>query len=178
MRDWLPVPGSTKAKLALLALTEFGSRGYEAVNVTELAAAAGVTTGSLYHHFGNKAGLYNFVREEAERRLLDRMEGAAAAVNGRGTGAALRAALLVGFDFAVAQRVARMLAETHPGRGEDPVERLLVTLVRDRGEPLSRLLTAAWRAALAESAAGSVDEVRAALSVLIPAPTTWGEPMV
>src|SRR5215210_4170992 len=116
MRDWLPVPGSTKGKLALLALTEFGSRGYEAVNVTELAAAAGVTTGSLYHHFGNKAGLYNLVREEAERRLLDRMEGAAAAVNGRSAGAALRAALLVGFDFAVAQRVARMLSETHPGR--------------------------------------------------------------
>jgi len=53
-----------------------------------VAAAAGVTTGSLYDHFGSEAGLYGFVRQEAERRLLDRMEGAAAAVEDGASGAA------------------------------------------------------------------------------------------
>src|SRR5918911_3342893 len=122
MRNWVPVPGSTKGKLALIALAEFGKRGYDSVNVTELATAAGVTTGSLYHHFGNKAGVYSFVREEAERRLIDRMEGAAAAVGGRGQAAAVRMAPLVGFDFAVRERVAALLAEPRPERASDPVE--------------------------------------------------------
>jgi AcrR family transcriptional regulator len=168
MRNWVPVPGSTKGKLALIALAEFGKRGYDSVNVTELATAAGVTTGSLYHHFGNKAGVYSFVREEAERRLLDRMEGAAAAVDGRGDTAALRAALLVGFDFAVREQFAAMLAEPHPERTDDPVERFLATLTRRASRPLPRLLAAAWRAALGEARKGSVDEVRAALGTLVP----------
>jgi hypothetical protein len=59
------------------------------VTVGEIAAGAGVTTGPLYHHFGSKLGLYAFVRDEAERRLLDRMEGAAAARADEGRDAAL-----------------------------------------------------------------------------------------
>lgn len=30
-----------------------------------------------YHHFGSKQGLYAVVREELERRVVDRMDGAA-----------------------------------------------------------------------------------------------------
>ena len=58
---------------------EFGARPFDEVTVGELAAAADVTTGALYHHFGSKLGLYAFVRDDVERRLLDRMEGAIAA---------------------------------------------------------------------------------------------------
>ena len=60
------------------------ARPFDEVTVGELAADAGVTTGALYHHFENKLGLYRFVREDVERRLLDRMEGAAAAHEGPG----------------------------------------------------------------------------------------------
>lgn len=174
MRDWVPVPGSTKGKLALSALAEFGRRGYEPVNVTDLAAAAGVTTGSLYHHFGNKLGLYSFVRDEAERRLLDRMEGAAEAVDSRGDSASLRAGLVVGFEFAVREELAGMLAEPHPDRAEDPVERFLATLTDGAVGPLPRLLAAAWRAALAEVGKEAVQDVRTALEMLIPAGTAGG----
>jgi AcrR family transcriptional regulator len=167
MRNWVPVPGSTKGKLALLALAEFGRHGYDAVNVTELAAGAGVTTGSLYYHFGNKAGLYGFVREEAERRLIDRMEGAAAAVADSGDRAGLRAGLLVGFDFAVRERFAALLAEPHPERAGDPVERFLAKVTGRASRPLPRLLAAAWRAALAEATKGSEKEVRAALDAVV-----------
>ena len=52
---------------------------FDEVTVGELAAAADVTTGALYHHFGSKLGLYAFVRADVEQRLLDRMEGAIAA---------------------------------------------------------------------------------------------------
>ena len=79
MREWIPVSTSPKGRLALSAVKEFGARPFDEVTVAELATAAKVTTGALYHHFGSKLGLYAFVREDVERRLLDRMEGAVAA---------------------------------------------------------------------------------------------------
>lgn len=67
--------------------------------VGELAAAADVTTGAIYHHFGSKLGLYVFVRRDVERRLIDRTEGAAELAGQH----AVRAALQVGFDFATSK---------------------------------------------------------------------------
>ena len=91
------------------ALAAFGARGYDAVGVTELAASAGVTIGSLYHHFGSKAGLYDLVRTDVERRVLDRMEGAAA-VRDAHEPAGLAVVLLVGYDYLVGSGFARLLA--------------------------------------------------------------------
>jgi AcrR family transcriptional regulator len=167
MREWIPVPGSAKARLALTALERFGASGYEAVNVAELAAAAGVTTGSLYHHFGSKAGLYQVVREEAERRVLDRLEGAAAARAGEGRSAVTRTALLVGFDYVVGRGLARLLAERHPGPAADPVEAFLARAAGREPTPIGRLLAAAWREALAAVADGEEPgRARAALAAL------------
>lgn len=158
MREWIPVSSSAKGRLALRALEEFGARGFRGVNVAEVAAGAGVTTGSLYHHFGTKLGLYAFVRTEAERRLLDRMEGAAAAHEANGPTEALRSALLVGFDFATDQRFARLLGEPHPEDDSDPVAELLAR-ISDRGRtPIARMLAAAWREALLAVAGGSQTE--------------------
>lgn len=156
-REWVPVSTSAKGRLALRALDEFGARGYEPVSVADLAAAAGVTTGSLYHHFGSKQGLYGFVRDDVERRVLDRMEGAAAAR----PDAAVRAALLVGFDYAVGERFARLLSEERAG---DPIEAFLARTA----DPFSaRLLAAAWRAALrAVADGGPAAPTRTALAAL------------
>ena len=167
VREWIPVPSSAKGRLAVEALAAFGRHGYAGIGVGELAAAAGVTTGSLYHHFGSKLGLYAVVRTEIERRLLDRMEGAAAARQADGTETATRAAMLVGFDYAVGHGYARLLAEPHPGGAADPLEALLVRLT---GDPLGRLLGATWRAALAGAADGAKEGGgRAALASLLPA---------
>src|SRR5918995_1157689 len=167
MREWVPVPSSARGRLAAEALAAFGKHGYDGVAVGGLARAAGVTTGSLYHHFGSKLGLYAVVREEVERRVLDRMEGAVAAVAGDGPAAATRAALLVGFDYLATQGLARLLAERHPQAGTDPVQSVLQPLTGSGGTPLGRLLAAAWRAALAAQAEGvPPDRVRAALSAL------------
>ena len=167
MREWIPVSTSAKGRLALRALEDFGRRGFAEVNVVDLATAAGVTTGSLYHHFGSKIGLYGFVRAEAEQRLLDRMEGAAAARGGAGSAGAVHSALLVGFDFAVTQGFPRLLGEPHPARDVDPVSDLLAELSDGGRTPIGRMLAAAWRAALLAVAEGAApDRARAGLAAL------------
>jgi AcrR family transcriptional regulator len=159
VRGWVPVPGTTKARLVQGALTAFGARGYADVGVGELAARAEVTIGSLYHHFGSKNGIYTLVREDVERRVLDRVEGAAAVAD-------LGAALLVGFDYLVGAGFARLLSEPHPVRDTDPIGEFL----SDRADPanplVGRILLAAWRAALA-AATDDPAPARAALAHVV-----------
>jgi AcrR family transcriptional regulator len=168
VREWVPISSSTKGRLALRALEDFGRKGFEDVNVGDVAAAAGVTTGSLYHHFGSKVGLYAFVRAEAERRLLDRMEGAAAATRaGEGRAAAVRAALLIGFDFATAHGFMRLLGEPNPASRVNPVADLLAELCDGGGGAIGGILAGAWRAALATVLDGtSVEAAREALAAI------------
>jgi len=47
------------------ARERFLDRGYHGVTVEEIAAAADVSVGSIYVHFGNKEGLYAALLEEA-----------------------------------------------------------------------------------------------------------------
>ncbi|OLF11932.1 TetR/AcrR family transcriptional regulator [Actinophytocola xanthii] len=167
MREWVPVPGSAKARLVEAAIHQFELAGYEAVNVVELAGKASVTTGSLYHHFGSKLGLYLIVREEMEKRVVERMEGAAAAVEGRGH-AAVRAALLVAFDAAVRFTVCRILGEQPPVERDDPVAAALRPLLAKHKAPTADVLAAAWRAALLTVAAGTpASAARAALGYVL-----------
>ncbi len=168
MREWIPVSTSPKGRLALAAVREFGSRPFGDVGVGELAAAAGVTTGALYHHFGSKLGLYLFVREDVERRLLDRIEGALDATGSAdadGARADLPGALLVGFDFAVRSALLHLLDEPPTGAGRDGLADLLAE--RTASDVLGRVIAAAWRAALAAVAEGaSPERAREALSAI------------
>ena len=152
MRDWIPIPGTGKARLVEAAVYQFEVAGYEPVNVTELASKAGVTTGSLYHHFGSKLGLYLLVRDEMEGRIVERMQGAAAASPGAD---AARVALLVAFDAAVHFDVCRILAEPVPVEREDPVAGLLQSLAPSGLEVAGAVQAAAWRAALLAVADGT-----------------------
>jgi AcrR family transcriptional regulator len=165
MREWIPVSTSPKGRLALAAVKEFGARPFDEVTVAELAASAKVTTGALYHHFGSKLGLYAFVREDVERRLLDRMEGAVAATRPEsGRAAAVTAALLVGLDFAVRERFLRILGDPPAGTEHD---RLAELLSSNATPLLGRVLAAAWRAALAAVADGAQpQDARAAIAAL------------
>jgi len=168
MQDWIPIPGTARARLVAAAVHQFEMAGYEAVNVTDLASKAGVTTGSLYHHFGSKQGLYLVVRNEMEWRTVERMQGAAAAAPGPG---AARAALLVAFDAAAHFGVCRILAEPVPVERDDPVEATLRSLMPEGLEAAAAMLAAAWRAALLAVAGGTPNATaRAALDhVLKPA---------
>ena len=160
VHEWIPVSTSPKGRLALAAVKEFGARPFDEVTVAELAKAATVTTGALYHHFGSKLGLYAFVREDVERRLLDRMEGALAA-------STVTAALLVGLDFAVRERFLRILGDPPAGTGQDRLAELLSASVAPATPLLGPVLAAAWRAALAAIAEGAEPEhARAAIRAL------------
>ena len=54
----LSAKGELKAKLLLVALTHFASKGYDGVQVKEVAEEAGVSKPTLYYHFGSKEGLF------------------------------------------------------------------------------------------------------------------------
>jgi AcrR family transcriptional regulator len=168
MREWIPVSTSPKGRLAVAAVKAFGARPFDEVTVGELSAAAKVTTGALYHHFGSKLGLYAFVRDDVEQRLLDRMEGAVAAVgNEADRSAAVNAALLVGLDFAVREGFMRILGDPPAGAEHDRLAEMLSANTAAASPLLGRVLAAAWRAALAAVAEGSTPEqARAALRAL------------
>jgi AcrR family transcriptional regulator len=159
---WTPVPGTTKGDLIQVALAEFGRRGFDDVGVHEIAKAAGVTIGSLYHHFGSKHGLYRAARTDVERRLLDRMEGARAALPSTDD---LATPLEVGFEYVVAAGFARMLSERSPDQPDDPIEEFIVAGLTDTAPMVGRLLGAAWRLAL-EDAPSEPDAARSALRVV------------
>jgi AcrR family transcriptional regulator len=164
VREWLPVSTSPKGRLALGAVRQFGARPFDEVTVGDLAAGAQVTTGALYHHFGSKLGLYAFVRNDVEQRLLDRMEGALAASALSDRSAAVTAALLVGFDFAVREGFLHLLGTPPAGADRDRLAELLSASTAPASPVLGRVLAAAWRAALAAVADGTAPEqARAAL---------------
>jgi AcrR family transcriptional regulator len=167
VREWIPISTSPKGRLALAAVKQFGERPFDEVTVGELAAAADVTTGALYHHFGSKLGLHDFVRDDVERRLLDRMEGAIAASARLDRSAAVMAALVIGFDFAVREGFLRILGDPPAGSEHDRLADLLSASTAPASPVLGRVLAAAWRAALVAVAEGSdPQQARAALLTL------------
>ncbi len=158
MRELIPVPGSARARLLDAAIELFEEHGYEAASVTQIAAHAGVTTGSLYHHFESKLGLFGVVRQEMERRIRDRMEGAFEALGGGRS--AIVAALLVGVEAAVKLKVARILSESPAGLDEKTLRETLARLVGPQHEAAAGVFLGAFRSALVAIAAG--DEASAA----------------
>ena len=59
------------------ALRLFAERGYDAVGVQEIAAAAGVTKPTLYHYFGSKRGLLDALLAEGFDTLYANVAAAA-----------------------------------------------------------------------------------------------------
>ncbi len=56
--EGLAARGELKAKLLRVALTHFAAKGYDGVQVREVAEEAGVSKPTLYYHFGSKEGLF------------------------------------------------------------------------------------------------------------------------
>jgi AcrR family transcriptional regulator len=52
---------ATRAALIAIARTEFAKRGYEAVSLDDILKRTGLTKGAIYHHFGDKKGLFREV---------------------------------------------------------------------------------------------------------------------
>ncbi|HYD61423.1 MAG TPA: TetR/AcrR family transcriptional regulator [Noviherbaspirillum sp.] len=62
---------ATQAALRAAGRRLFAGQGYDATSVGALCAEAGVTTGALYHHYGDKKGLFAAVAEELECGLVE-----------------------------------------------------------------------------------------------------------
>jgi AcrR family transcriptional regulator len=65
--------GTTSAALIAAARELFASRGWAATSMEEVARAAGVTKGALYHHFADKKALLRGVYEDQERRSIEHL---------------------------------------------------------------------------------------------------------
>lgn len=168
MRDEIPIPGSTKAKLIVAGLRQFSQHSYEEVDVDSVAAEAGVTTGSLYHHFQSKKGFYGLLRDDMTRRVLDRMEAVAESVPPE---RAVKAALLAAYDGVLRIKAGKLLTEPDPRGEEDAIAHYLGELASRNGHlpvagTLGVLLAAALRAALKEALNGHA-EARKALESLL-----------
>lgn len=60
-----------RAQLVAFGLTYFSDRSYEDVSIDELAKAAGISKGLLYHYFPTKRAFYSATVEAAAEQLLD-----------------------------------------------------------------------------------------------------------
>ena len=63
----------TRAKLVGAARQAFGTVGYAEASMDDFTAAAGLTRGALYHHFGDKKGLLQAVIAEIDAEMSARM---------------------------------------------------------------------------------------------------------
>lgn len=64
-----PVVDDKRRRVLDAALRVFAARGYHGTAVPEVAEAAGVGTGTLYHYFEHKQELVNEVYRDAKQRL-------------------------------------------------------------------------------------------------------------
>ncbi|WP_029349128.1 TetR/AcrR family transcriptional regulator [Bosea sp. 117] len=63
----------TRAKLIAAARHAFGAVGYAEASMDDFTAAAGLTRGALYHHFGDKKGLLEAVIAEIDAEMSDQL---------------------------------------------------------------------------------------------------------
>jgi AcrR family transcriptional regulator len=156
---------STRAALLRAGRQLFTEHGYAGAGREDIVAVAGVTRGALYHHFGDKLGLFRAVVEELEAELTEQV---AATADFEGDA---RNALLVGcqafLDGALDPAVRRILVLEAPavlgwqewreleGRYGLGLTKMALEMAMDSGsierqpvDPLAHLLLAA----LAEAA--------------------------
>ena len=62
----------TRERLLDEALTWFSQRGYPATGIREILQAAGATQPTLYHHFADKASLFQALIDGILDKLTDR----------------------------------------------------------------------------------------------------------
>lgn len=64
---------ATRDAMIAAGRAAFTQHGFADASLDEIVQEAQVTTGALYHHFGNKKGLFQAVAESIEQDILDRI---------------------------------------------------------------------------------------------------------
>jgi AcrR family transcriptional regulator len=90
----------------------FGRHGYAGTSLAAVVRAANVTTGAVYHHFGDKRGLFRAVAEDVEAEILQRI--AAAEPAGAGPWDGFLACTSAMFDICTEPDVQRIVFQDAP----------------------------------------------------------------
>jgi len=98
---------ATRAALVAAARRLFAERGYQGVGTEEIARAAGVTRGALYHHYEGKRELLEAAYAEVEAELTAKI--AEAALGGSDPMAALGAGASMFLDACMEPEVQRIV---------------------------------------------------------------------
>lgn len=61
----------TSQRMILIARQLFAEKGYAGTSTPEIVKAMGVTRGALYHHFGDKLGLFRAIIDHEARQVAD-----------------------------------------------------------------------------------------------------------
>jgi AcrR family transcriptional regulator len=102
----------TRAALVAAGRQLFGAKGFAATSVEDIARAARVTTGALYHHFPTKAAVFEAVFEQVHAEMLVASAEAAAAAGGALE--MLDAGFGVFLDWVLEPRLQRILVTDGP----------------------------------------------------------------
>jgi len=150
---------ATRAQLIAVATRLFAAQGYEDTSIDAVLREAGVSRGSLYHHFASKEALFEAVLEDVEAKVGERT--LAATADADGPVAALRAGCLEWIRVAGDPVVQRILLIDGPSvlgwerwraMGQRPLDFIKAVLlaVADEGrmrpdlvEPLAHVVLAA-----------------------------------
>lgn len=141
-----------RAQLLELGLRLFAERAYDEVSIDDIASAAGISKGLLYHYYGGKRAFYVACVVFAAERLVERTEMPDTIPEPDRA----RAGLEAYFDYAEEHETA-YLALMRSGIGNDPevaeivestrtriVERALAAMGMDEPRPVFRAATRTW----------------------------------
>jgi AcrR family transcriptional regulator len=98
---------ATRGQLIAIATRMFADRGYEDTSIEAVLREAGVSRGSLYHHFPSKEALFEAVAEDVETSVGEQTLAAASGIDS--PLAALRAGFLAWIRLAGDPVVRRIL---------------------------------------------------------------------
>lgn len=178
----------TARRVREAARAVFTEDGFAAASVDEIARRAGVTRGAVYHHYGDKPGLFSAVADDAQQAVARAVT--AAAAEEPSPDAQLRAGCHAFIDAITAGDTARLLLVEAPAAlgwaewrrmdaaasGRELVEALAATgsVADDQLEAMAQLLSGAMNESalwLAErpSDAAARRSAHAALDVLVDA---------
>lgn len=100
---------ATQHALVSAARRLWGERGYAEVGTPEIAQAAGVTRGAMYHQYADKAALFRAVVDAVETDVMERLGAAVAAAQPKTPADALYVAADAWLDIAGETEVRQLL---------------------------------------------------------------------
>jgi TetR/AcrR family acrAB operon transcriptional repressor len=113
----------TRAAILDAGLACFDRRGIAGTTLDHIAAAAGVTKGAIYHHFGGKGAILRGIREQVSLPLLDQAD----------------TALLTGRELPALERVERFLVSVVERLERDPRQRRALSVMLFKCEYVGEL---------------------------------------